>query len=91
MIENMNNSKIKSKVNTVKERDLGGCLVYVFKQQFSVFKQHFTHFHTCTKRVLKSLCASFNYFNIGEHTRKIICIIIENKIESLHIHHCKIS
>ena len=23
-----------------------GCLVYVFKQSFLVFKQHFTHFHT---------------------------------------------
>ena len=25
---------------------LGGCLVCVFKQQFSVFKQHFTHLNT---------------------------------------------
>ena len=25
---------------------LGGCLVSVFKQQFLVFKQHFTYFHT---------------------------------------------
>ena len=27
------------------QQALWGCLVCVFKQQFSVFKQHFTHFH----------------------------------------------
>ena len=62
MIENMNNSKIKSKVNTVKERDLGGCLVYVFKQQFSVFKQHFTHFHTLFHPYVFSQIFSNNNF-----------------------------
>ena len=25
--------------------EVRGCLVYIFKQQFSVFKQHFTHFN----------------------------------------------
>ena len=62
MTENMNKSKIKSKVNTIKERER-----------------------------FESLCASFNYFIIGGCTRKMICIIIENEIGSLHIYHCKIS
>ena len=26
--------------------DIWGCLISVSKQQFSVFKQHFTYFHT---------------------------------------------
>ena len=26
--------------------ELSGCLVHVFKYMFSVFKQHYTHFHT---------------------------------------------
>ena len=37
---------IGTKLQFLKIRSLRGCLVCIFKQQFSVFKQHFTHFNT---------------------------------------------
>ena len=40
----------KNMVPTYERKKKGnywGCLVHVFKQQFSVFKQHYTYFYTC--------------------------------------------
>ena len=34
-----------SRIFSKNVKGLRGCLVYIFKQQFSVFKQHFTHFN----------------------------------------------
>ena len=36
-----------------KKNTWGGCLVLLFKQQFSVFKQHYTYFHKTTTMLLK--------------------------------------
>ena len=39
------NYQVKKK-KLLRNNEFKGCLVCVFKQPFSIFKQHFTHFHT---------------------------------------------
>ena len=49
---------------------LWGCLVYIFKQQFSVFKQHFTHFNTLFHpHVFSQMFLNNNFQFLNTHTR----------------------
>ena len=48
-----------------------GCLVYVFKQQFSVFKQHFTHFNALFHpHVFPQMFLNNNFQFLNTHTKR---------------------
>ena len=52
---------------------LGGCLVYIFKQQFSVFKQHFTHFNTLFHpHVFPQMFLNNNFQFLNTHTKRAL-------------------
>ena len=66
---------------------LRGCLVCVFKQPFSVFKQHFTHFNTFFHPHVFSqmfLNNKFQFLNI--HTKRALSDS-KSMLESLLAHH----
>ena len=48
-----------------------GCLVYVFKQQFSVFKQHFTYFNALFHpHVFPQIFLNNNFQFLNTHTKR---------------------
>ena len=52
---------------------LRGCLVCVFKQLFSVFKQHFTHFNTLFHpHVFSQMFLNNNFQFLNTHTKRIL-------------------
>ena len=52
-----------------------GCLVYVLKQQFSVFKQHFTHFNAFFHlHVFPQIFLNNNFKFLNTHTKRVLCI-----------------
>ena len=52
---------------------LRGCLVCIFKQQFSVFKQHFTHFNTFFHPHVFPQIFSNNIFQfLNTHTKRAL-------------------
>ena len=57
---------------------LRGCLVYVFKQQFLVFKQHFTHFNALFHpHVFPQMFLNNNFQFLNTHTKQAL------KVDSL--------
>ena len=61
-------------------KNLGGCLILLFKQQFSVFKQHYTYFHILfhlhvfsqnNNKVTRNLLSNGLFFNFP--LKKKIC------------------
>ena len=51
--------------------DTRGCLVYVFKQQFLVFKQHFTHFNALFHpHVFPQIFLNNNFQFLNTHTKQ---------------------
>ena len=54
---------------------LRGCLVCVFKQPFSVFKQHFTHFNTLFHpHVLPQIFLNNNFQFLNTHTKRALSL-----------------
>ena len=54
-------------------KKLRGCLVCVFKQSFSVFKQHFTHFNTLFHpHVLPQIFLNNNFQFLNTHTKQAL-------------------
>ena len=55
---------------------LRGCLVYVFKQQFLVFKQHFTHsnalFHP---HIFPQIFLNNNFQFLNTHTKQVLMLL----------------
>ena len=50
-----------------------GCLVYVFKQQFLVFKQHFTHFNALFHpHVFPQIFLNNNFQFLNTHTKQAL-------------------
>ena len=50
-----------------------GCLVGVFKQQFSVFKQYFTHFHTLFHpQVFPQIFSNNNFQFLNTYTKRAL-------------------
>ena len=53
-----------------------GCLVYVFKQQFSVFKQYFTHFNALFHpHVFPQMFLNNNFQFLNTHTKRALNIL----------------
>ena len=56
-------------------KKLRGCLVCVFKQQFSVFKQHFTYFNTLFHpHVFPQIFLNNNFQFLNTHTKRALSI-----------------
>ena len=52
---------------------LRGCLVYVLKQQFSIFKQHFTHFNALFHpHVFLQIFLNNNFQFLNTHTKRAL-------------------
>ena len=52
---------------------LRGCLVYIFKQQFSVFKQHFTHFNALFHpHVFPQIFLNNNFQFLNTYTKRAL-------------------
>ena len=52
-----------------------GCLVYVFKQQLSVFKQHFTHFNALFHpHVFPQIFLNNNFQFLNTHTKRALSL-----------------
>ena len=65
---------IKDQIEGTKlAQKLRGCLVYVFKQPFSVFKQHFTHFNTLFyPHVFSQIFLNNNFQFLNTHTKRTL-------------------
>ena len=54
-------------------RDLRGCLVCDFKQQFSVFKQHFTYFNALFHpHVFSQIFSNNNFQFLNTYTKRAL-------------------
>ena len=54
---------------------LRGCLVCIFKQSFSVFKQHFTHFNTLFHpHVFSQIFLNNNFQFLNTHTKQALSV-----------------
>ena len=52
---------------------LRGCLVYVLKQQFSIFKQHFTYFNALFHpHVFPQMFLNNNFQFLNTHTKRAV-------------------
>ena len=59
---------------------LRGCLVCDFKQQFSVFKQHFTHFNVLFHpHVFPQIFSNNNFQFLNTHTKRALKVSVAEK------------
>ena len=66
-------SVIEEKKKGSKQRRRLRCLVYAFKQPFSVFKQHFTYFNTLFyPRVFPQMFLNNNFQFLNTHTKRVL-------------------
>ena len=65
--------KKKKKTFNKEKQKLRGCLVCVFKQPFSVFKQHFTHFNILFHpHVFPQMFLNNNFQFLNTHTKRAL-------------------
>ena len=58
---------------STKYEKLRGCLVCVFKQSFSIFKQHFTHFNTLFHpHVFSQIFLNNNFQFLNTRTKRVL-------------------